>query len=947
MKKLLALVLGLAFVFGLVACQETTTTATTAATTTSSTTAGTTGTTTTPTTATTQTTTTTTTVPPLEGASGYFNFKYADSEVKLSLLATVEAYLLSKNVSIPMYANSTFILYSSRVDLFSDSYVYAMGYGNIYSTLTAPDPETTDVYTWRTSATASPSTLNPLNYAGSPDSDVLSLVLGALYGFNFNDTKDGYVLEASMASDTVLVDEYVDEASGKTMATEFKITVKPNIFFYDKAGTKLDADPSTGAIDDIKAADFLYTFKQVLDPLLKQRRYNVFTTTLNVQGALAYYNQTSGAPVSWDTVGFAPVDGDPYSFTVQLASPLTEWDFMYNMGSFIISPVYRPLWETCLSPDGLSTTYGSTEDLFASHGAFILNNWEPEKVVELEKNNEYFEADLYHHTNYRITRVSDANAALLMFNNGELDIVGIPSASYDTYKDNPGLKKVPGATVFRMHVNTMTTEMYAELVASGDVIAGWTLKPILQIPEFREALYYAVNREELAYTVGKIYLPAQYYISDAYAADPITGEIYRETDWGLDILEGMNPSSFGYNTAKAAILYKYALDALVAQGDLDPTVPTTISLEYATFTGATALAIGNALKAQLEAVFNGISGYTNVTFELVVNQIATNNGMGVYYDKMMIGHFDLGFGGISGSTLDPWGLVDVWCSDNGGGLFLMRGFDSAVVDLEWDGVLWSFDALVQSVITGSYVLDGAETTQEIYEAWEAGNSVDVAILTALGEIDDAYYAYNELYFTAEQLVLFNAAYDAAVAAVEDCETVAAVENALAAGLAAMDSVPRKSAALFEAQYAACIATIDGLYEWYYNYYNHATYKLMPGFKAAIYDFVYGDEETYFGIYGDIKEATTPEEVAQLLLDYYAGLESILLEYYKVKYVGLLDAYLAGLVEANYTAENYATIVAVEAFSVALINDAGTRAEVDSAYAFALAYLQAVPVIPAP
>ena len=874
MKKLLALVLGLVAVFALVACTETTTT-------------------TTATTAPTTTTTTTTTAPTeVSGATGYFNFKYSDSEIKLSLLGAVERYLISKNVSIPMFNNSGAVLYSSRVDLLSDTYVYLMGYGTLYSTLTAPDVGTTDVYTYRTSATASPTTLNPLAYAGSPDSDVLSLALGSLYGFYFNDTNDGYVLRPSMATETELVDGEVDETSGKVMASTFKVTIRDDMFFYDKNGVKLDADPDEAGVNAMDAADFLYTFKETLDPLLKQRRYNVFTATLKVVNASEYY---AGTVTDFAEVGFSAVEGDPYSFTVELVNPLTEWDFMYNFGSFIISPVYRPLWEQCKAADGKSTTYGSNEDLFASHGAFILTNWEADKIVELEANPAYFEADLYHYTNYRITRVVDANAALLLFENGELDVVGIPAANYDTYKDNPGLKKVPGATVFRASVNTMTQEVYDELVASGKLVAGWTLKPILQVAQFREALYFAVDRYELAVTVAKTSTPDQTYISSAYAADPLTGEIYRNSEAGIAVLDGLNADSFGYNTAKAKILYQTALDVLVSQGKLNLATPTVINLEYATFTGATQLAIGNALKAQLEDTFNDLdAAYDNISFTLTVNQIASSNGMGVYYDKQMIGHFDLAISGISGGTLDPWGLLDVWCSDNRGGLFLVWGFDSAVVDIVWDEKIWSYDALAMAATTGVYVIDGNEVTEDEYNAYEAGNDVEFAIFQAIADLDVAYGKYDPLYFSEANLDLYDAAYDAAVLAIEAATTTVAIDAALAAGIAAMEAITRKSDALFEAQKAA-LYLVDSTASWYYDYYNKN--NTLPGLYAALDDFIYGT------VMVEIEEATTAAEVAQVLVDYIAGVETITYAQYKVGKANAANAAVTALAASSKTAVN--------------------------------------------
>ncbi|MDZ4196954.1 MAG: ABC transporter substrate-binding protein, partial [Candidatus Izemoplasmatales bacterium] len=650
------------------------------------------------------------------GATGYFNFKYADAATKLGILAAAEKFLLDTYVSIPLFNNSGATVFSDRVDLFSDVFVPVMGYGTLYSTLTTPDGGVGNVYTYRVAATAAPGTLNHLAYASAPESDVLSLALGSLYGFYWNDTKDGYVLKGNWVTQTQQLNPEADPTSGVLLATKYQIQFRQGLKFRDKTGEVL---PTTGPNNDITAADFLFTYEQLLDGNYAFRRFNTIGAGTAVLVGADAFRKAKGT-LSFDTVGVKAVDGDAYSLSFEFVNKLSEWDFMYYMSSFILTPVYKPMFLDAqqINPTtgAKTSSYGSNELKFASTGDWVLKNWELDKVVEFDKLATGHNASLYQFTNYRITKVADANAALLLFEAGDLDVVGIPSTDFDRYANHPNLKMSPGATVFRIGMNTMSQAQYDDLVAQGLLLDGWQIKPILQIAEFREAVYYAINRQRIAVTIGKTLTPDQTYFTRAYVFDPISGAAYRDSALAQAVIANRNPETFGFNLAKARTLYEIALDILILNGDIPATGNHTISLEYATFTGATHLNYGNELKLQLETAFNNLPGYERITFTLTINQVSSSGGMGVYYDKQMVGRFDLALSGISGSTLDPWSYLDVFSSDDRGGLFLLWGLDTTQPVIDWNGKLWSYDAIAMMATEGVYVIRGVEVSQEVYEA---------------------------------------------------------------------------------------------------------------------------------------------------------------------------------------------------------------------------------------
>ena len=79
----------------------------------------------------------------------------------------------------------------------------------------------------------------------------------------------------------------------------------------------------------------------------------------------------------------------------------------------------------------------------------------------------------------------------------------------------------------------------------------------------------------------------------------------------------------------------------------------------------------------------------------VVNHDGTSNYEDVYTKHLQVGQFDLGFGSISGNSLDPLNFLEVLKSDNSSGFTLNWGPETSVVseNLIYEDQPWSFDSL--------------------------------------------------------------------------------------------------------------------------------------------------------------------------------------------------------------------------------------------------------------
>ena len=617
-------------------------------------------------------------------------FYSAAPEVRLALLATLEKYLIEQQISIPLISNSAAVKYSNRVTLpvTEDGvgvYTPVLGFNALKGTVTPLNGE--KVY--RNSASGFPKTLNHLAYADSAESDVLGLIMGSLFEFDYTDYAGGdykFSIKNAMAASFEALDEGYDANDPENnTSSKWKITLRDDLYW--QAGEYTGTNGKVVTVEEntqIKAADFLYTYQELLSPWYKFRRANAFYgSTFQVVGAEDYYKQTAEKPVSFDSVGFKAVADDDLSFTIELANKVKEFDFKYNLSSFVVSPVNKDVFEanaTNKGKAGATNAYGSSVDKVVGHGPYRLTKWEDKQTLTYEKNVGYFgnKADSgltpYNPDKITTTYVADSTAALQLFEAGNIDVVSIPASTYDQHKADA--LKVPGTTTFRLSVN-MASQFELDQVTAG----AWKAKPILQELAFREALYFALDRTTLSTEIGKVWTPAQSYFSDAYLSAPEIGQVFRETDAGKGVIAGLSPNTNGYSTALAKKKLDEALDSLVSKGLVKQN--EKIELELALFDGATWESAGAWMKNQLESILVS-DKYPNIKITIKPTYHA---GLDVYYEKQMPGKFDLAIAGISGGTLDPYSFMDVFQSDNVSGLFFNYGFHSSIRNIDVEKIL--------------------------------------------------------------------------------------------------------------------------------------------------------------------------------------------------------------------------------------------------------------------
>ena len=688
--------------------------------------------------------------------NGFYNFKFADTELRHTFMATAEKYIMNNmNGGVPLFASGSFNLYSSRLQLPVDEYVAVMGYGTAFATMSADDSTVlmddgefgeAGEYTYRTTVGANPVTFNQWIYDTSTDSDLMGVYYDALYVYEFNADKSGYEVNPSMAGGVpVAVDSTVTD-TGKTVSKTWQVPLRDDLvwkFHPDTDAAFLATNPDTA----ITAEDFVATFKLALD----EQWFRAISgggdflhAPNEIKNAQAYVDGSA----DWEDVGLSVVDG---KLQFEFVADQSEWNVRYFLSSFVITPVNVEMYdffEAALTGEEVNP-YGTSETTVGYHGGFYVDYYEADKVVRMSKNDMFHSPDDSFFTGYDFSVITDATIIFSEFIAGKLEGTGLPTAEVENYQNDPRLRKVPGATTYRLMINGLGTEA-AQREAFPD--GSWIPEALLGHEDFKMAMFHALDRETLAEDILKVRTTNMYYFSNAYLVDAELGVPYRETEQGQTVGEGLSPDTFGFNFDASRALFLSAVEDLLAEGAYEAGTaenPTVIVIELNNYSDSESWDLACAyIKTAFEETFVDEVNHVQVQVD-----IYTKDFPAIYYDYMMIGEFDTSVGGISGSTLDAASFLDTYSSDNRSGFTINWGFDSSVADIEiiyydFEGnrhrEMWAYDAICSALNGEIFLIDGEEAVVP------AAKDIEVTPTTVSFTIDQFNNAaYNNVTYTMQ------------------------------------------------------------------------------------------------------------------------------------------------------------------------------------------------------
>lgn len=287
----------------------------------------------------------------------------------------------------------------------------------------------------------------------------------------------------------------------------------------------------------INADTFMYSFKMFIDPLLVNNMANfLYDRYIKILNARDYYFQKrENIPeIKWEDVGIKKVND--YAIELTLAEKSNAEYVKRHFTDRSTFPVYQPYYEAGMNAERTSTTWAATLDKFMGCGPYFYESWNIDAEHVFVKNPDHWLSKYFKYDRIEVRVVPDRNARVQMFQNGEIDMLLLDSITLPLFRDDPRVRTYTNITPYHIEINSANTN-----------------NPILANPNFRKALYYAVDRKTIGEVVGA--LPSAYYVN--HQAPGYDGMIYRDTPEAKAVV----PPNYGYDP----VLAKQYFDAALAE----------------------------------------------------------------------------------------------------------------------------------------------------------------------------------------------------------------------------------------------------------------------------------------------------------------------------------------------------------------------------------------------
>ncbi len=205
-----------------------------------------------------------------------------------------------------------------------------------------------------------------------------------------------------------------------------------------------DAKWSNG--DSVTANDFVYSWKRALTPTLgNQYAYMLYP----VQNAEAFNN---GTLKEFDEVGIRAIDSQTLEVNLNQSTPY----FLGILDHYSTFPVHKNTIEKYGEIDTRGSEWTRAGN-FVGNGPFILKEWEQNRIIIVEKNPNYWDADNVKLSEIHFHPIDQQNTEERLFRTGQLHITySTPPEKIETYlNDSPELIKIhPYLGTYFYRINT-------------------------------------------------------------------------------------------------------------------------------------------------------------------------------------------------------------------------------------------------------------------------------------------------------------------------------------------------------------------------------------------------------------------------------------------------------------------------------------------------------------
>ncbi len=678
-------------------------------------------------------------------ANGVISYASEGYEERTNMLGILETYAVRKAITgMSLFENGQYVMYNPRITLGTENYITGYGFGTLAEGAITADLEYESNSAWKRYyhqlAVSDPGTVNYLNSQGEDVADNYTYLAASFYTNFMNKTKDGYdwVPELAMEMPVAMND---DDGNGTASKWRFQVRTGAEGLKYT-TGSKLE---SRAAFNNREVAleDYETVFKLLLTQSNQLYRGSELAakTTGAIAGAKAYYDGTANgySEEMWKNVGIKTYveDGKSY-FEVEFTQEYPKFYAMYYINSSLYMPIPQDFIDLVTVQNYLGFNEKATEtpvDNSLVLGPYYLEAYTQDQEIVYKKNPNYVFAD----TKYSIEGIhqkifpamgSDKEASFNEFIAGHTDAASIPDTKLDEYRNDPRTRTTTGSSVYKLNINAVDAQTWEKLFGENGTVKQtakadyWEVEPALSNSHFILALQHSIDRQTYANSRG--YIPSVNFLSSAYMSDPENGISYSTTEAHAKAVAPLleETDGTGYSLELAREYFRVALTELENDGVYTPGTaenPTLIHLEIAWMVPSQEESTHNEIKSFIETAFNDPS-VSGGKYQLSVDFWVGNDQMDVYYNKMMLGQFDIGYGSVSGNTLNPLDFVSVLSSDQSisGNFTLNWGADTndaSVYPIVYRGERYSYDAFWTAANAQGFMADGelADVMTAVYE----------------------------------------------------------------------------------------------------------------------------------------------------------------------------------------------------------------------------------------
>jgi len=357
-----------------------------------------------------------------------------------------------------------------------------------------------------------------------------------------------------------------------------------------------DANWSNG--DPVTAEDFVYTFKKTVNPDTLGGNANKFYMIKNAQSI-------ANGEGDVETLGVKAIDDKTLEITLEQATPYFT--------DLLAAPYYLP--ENYSVATELGSDYGTSAENTVYNGPYAVTEWNATEIEwTTSKNEEYWDAENVDIDQIKWVMSKENSTNVNLFEGGDLQYTEITTPYVQQYANSDTLHIEPKGMIGSLEFNTTRTPT--------------------NNTHLHRAISQAFDRQAFVDAIladGSI--PAGGWIPDSFAANPETGEDFRDENGTL--------TTFDVEAAQEE--WALALEELGTD---------SLELELLTSDTDTSKATSEFLQAELQKNLPGLT--------ITVRNVPLKSRQAITATK----DFDIVYGTYTPSYADPTAFLDYFVTDS-------------------------------------------------------------------------------------------------------------------------------------------------------------------------------------------------------------------------------------------------------------------------------------------